>query len=155
MTFARPKTKLPMIALAAILGSLAFAAEGASACDMGKAGSCATATSCGCCKVPDRPSAAPDVPDATMAARTAPIRGVPACASSPSGACVCAGERSEAPEPRPTRTTSEDRPASARELASSATDLLPSLTPPSLRYPPTAGPPPRTALYLRTSRLLI
>lgn len=151
----RPKSRFPLIALVAVLGSL-FTAGGATACDTRKADSgCATVKPCGCCK----PSAS-ERPDHEVAGsittdRTVPPRYTPACGASPTDGCVCDTERPAAPEPRPGSKSSDNRSAPAGNLGHFSSDLLPSLVPPDRSTAPTVGHPWRTPLYLRTSRLLI
>lgn len=155
MSSIRPKSRFPLIALVAVLGSL-FTAGGATACDTMKADSgCATVKPCGCCK-----PLALDQPDHEVAgsittSRTVPLRGTPVCRASPTGGCVCDTERPAAPEPRPGSKSSDNRSAPARDLGHFLSDLLPSLVPPYRSTTPTVGHPWRTPLYLRTSRLLI
>ncbi len=144
-----------MIALVAVLGSL-FTSGGASACETMKGdGGCATVKPCGCCKSPASPTTDHEVADPATASRPGPLRGVPTCETTPSGGCVCGTERPTAPEPRPGSKSSDNRSAPARDLGHSLSDLLPSLAPMARSSAPTVSPPQRTALYLRTSRLLI
>ena len=151
----RPKSRFPLIALVAVLGSL-FTAGGATACETMKADSgCAAVKPCGCCKPSASVTPAHEVADSITASRPGPLRGTTACGTSPTGGCVCGTERPAAPEPRPGPKTSDNRPAPARDLGLSLSDLPPSLVPPDRITTPTVGHPWRTPLYLRTSRLLI
>ena len=151
----RPKSRFPLIALVAVLGSL-FTAGGATACDTMKADSgCATVKPCGCCKSPATSTPAHEVTNPATSSRTGPLRGTPACGTSPTGGCVCGTERPAAPEPRPGPKSTDNRSAPARVLGLFLSDLLPALVPPDRSTTPTVGHPWRTPLYLRTSRLLI
>ena len=144
-----------MIALVAVLGGL-FTAGGASACETMKGdGGCATLKPCGCCKplASDQPDH--EVAHSSTSSHTGPLRGTPACGTSPTGGCVCGTERPAAPEPRPGPKSSYNRSSPVRDLGFSPSDLLPSLAPMARSSAPTVSPPQRTPLYLRTSRLLI
>ena len=151
----RPKSRFPLIALVAVLGSL-FTAGGATACEtMKAAGGRATVKPCGCCKPSASDTPAHVVADSITSSRPRPLRGMPACGTSPTGGCVCGTERPAAPEPRPGPKSSDNRSAPARDLGLFLSDLLPALVPPDRSTTPTVGHPWRTPLYLRTSRLLI
>lgn len=152
MTFLRPMLKLPSIALVAVLGGLVTAGE-ASACDMTEGG-CAAAARCGCCAAPDRTEPGHRAP-APSARRVGAPRDVTTCTTAPTGGCVCGTERPAAPGPRPSQRPPDHRTAPARDLAPDPSGLL--LAPGALARssPPTARPPQRAPLYLRTSRLLI
>lgn len=154
MNSIRPMLKLSLVALMAAMGGL-FTAGGASACEMATKTDCAIATTCGCCEAPAR--AEPEPPGlSTNESRTAPLRSFTTCESRPSGICVCDAGRPTAPDPRTGREGSDTRDATARDTGLVPSRLLPP-SPASMARSalPTAGPPRRTPLYLRTSRLLI
>jgi len=157
MPFPRRNLRPPVIAFVAILGGL-VSSGAASACDMAKGAGCVSAKSCGCFKTPDPAPAQPlaTLPTpSTVVRRPAPLRDAPACANSPAGGCVCETSPSDAPRPEPSPKPADGRSDPAGDVAFSRSGFLPSPAPLGRTISPSADPPQRTPLYLRTTRLLI
>jgi hypothetical protein len=113
-------------------------------------GACASAR--GCCQSKPATSGR----EAVVAdSSTPPSVATEAREGAPSGSCCCRPGTPEAPNPKPRRTTSDERSGPARSGSATWVALAPALTPPAVAVPPAASPPPKSPLYLRTSRLLI
>lgn len=145
-----------MVALAAILGIFSFS-DAASACSVkpvqAPRACCAARPmpDCGCC---GEGQALPvSSPGHRSDAAVASHLGNSFRASTPS--CECRASEPAAPSERPASRTSTERTDSdtGESLAAFAPDLRPARAPAALICPNQS--PPKTPLYLRTSRLLI
>lgn len=153
----RPRPRSLWVALLAIAGMVSVA-DVASACTTKVAPApracCAerAPSDCGCC-VPGRPL--PSSP--AVAARFEAIASSPdgVLHQAPASSCECRASEPAAPSERPAQRTSTER-SEVRGLGSSAA-VLPAdrPSPPLGRLLLANESPPRSPLYLRTSRLLI
>jgi hypothetical protein len=150
-----PKPRLPWIALAAFVGAvLASGGASASCTSMPDGGACTPA--CGCCKASqsDRPTNLTGKP-ATVDQHILDHRDANACRPIPAGGCCCRPQAPAAPGPRGQRAGGEERSETELAFAAGWSDLGGGFRPAIGPISPTARPPQKTPLYLRTSRLLI
>jgi hypothetical protein len=156
MPFTFPKPRLPWIALAAFLGAaLASGGASASCTSMPDAGACPPI--CGCCKASqsDWPT---DLTGRSATVDQHILYRVDANACRPSvsvGGCSCRPQAPAAPGPRGQRTGGENRPETELAIAAGWSELSGGFRPAIAPISPTASPPQKSPLYLRTSRLLI
>jgi hypothetical protein len=153
VTSARPRHRSPWIALAAFLVALS-ATGGADACTTMVEGSGACAAACGCCVAPTSGGSASEANEAVAAHRVAPPLAEEVCGNSPTDGCACRPQQADAPEPRPGQRTTGERTHAGRDLTVGrwVHDAASSHSHPIW---PMAGPPQKSPLYLRHSRLLI
>jgi hypothetical protein len=154
MTSARPRHRSPWIALAAFLVALT-ATGGASACTTMAEGSGACVVACGCCEAPASGDSAPNAIEAVAGHQDAPPLAQMVCGNSPADGCACRPGPPDAPEPRPGQRTAGEKTDAGRALAVGGP--VHDATSRSFPRPlwPTGGPPQKSPLYLRYSRLLI
>ncbi len=154
MTSALPRHRSPWIALAAFLVALS-AADGANACTTMTQGRGACAAACGCCEAPASGGSAPEAIEAVAAHRVAPPLTEEVCGDSPTDGCACRSGQPDTPEPRPRQRTANEKTDAGRALAIG--EPVHDAASRSFSRPnwPTVGPPQKSPLYLRNSRLLI
>lgn len=156
MTARRPSTNIFMVAFAAIVGMLSFA-DVASACSTkpvpAPRACCAVRPpgECGCC---GESRTLPSSPQASrLDAIVSSSAGIALQAPTPS--CECRASEPAAPTERPAQRTGTDRTDVERGETLAALSLVVRPAPaPAHRLLPNESPP-KSPLYLRTSRLLI
>jgi hypothetical protein len=154
MITARPRHRSPWIALAAFLVALS-ATSGADACTTMAEGSGACAAACGCCEAPTSGGSVPAATEVIAAHRVAPHLAEEVCGNSPTDGCACRSGPPDAPEPRPGQRTAGEKTDAGRALAVGGPVHEAASRSFSRPLWPTGGPPQKSPLYLRYSRLLI
>lgn len=156
MTRRRPNTNIFLVAFAAIVGMLSFA-DVASACSTkpvpAPRACCAVRPpgECGCC------GESQSLPAPPQASRLNAIASSPAgdFRQAPRSSCECRASEPAAPTERPAQRTGTDRTDVERGETLAALSLAVRPAPaPAHRLLPNESPP-KSPLYLRTSRLLI
>jgi hypothetical protein len=140
----------PLIALVAVCAA-SFAASDTSACSAMARDKGGCATACGCCAVGESGAPAARAEEATSAAvPLAPRLGCPA----PTETCTCRSQEPVAPEPKPARSSAEQRPepSEGSALVEPGEDLA-ARTALDPQVPATQSPP-GSPLYLQNERLL-
>jgi hypothetical protein len=154
MTSARPRHRSPWIALAAFLVAWT-AAGGATACTTMAEGSGACVVACGCCEAPASGDSAPNAIEAVAGHQVAPPLAQEVCGNSPADGCACRPGPPDAPEPRPGQRTAGEKTDAVRALAVGGPVHEAASRSSSRPIWPSGGPPQKSPLYLRYSRLLI